>query len=246
MQSRQRLLQWEACLNARDIGGYPTATGSTTRWGAVFRSDNLSRLTSGGRQALLSAGVRTIVDVRSRYELDIDPPWFHSASSQSDPYYVNVSLFTEAAAAATQSVEDFTQTYRIIADVARAEMAAIVTTIARAPEGGVLVHCHSGKDRTGMVIAILLDLVGVPRELIAADYAFSAEALHAIREEELSAASGEELRQLIHEVYSCPPERIVDTLEHIDTTYGGVEMYLLGSGVSPMDLERLRKRLREQ
>ena|SRR6266542_4116145 len=70
---RARVLNWDACLNARDLGGYPTGDGGQTRWGVCVRADTLSRLTSVGRTALLDYGVRTIIDVRRADELQVDP-----------------------------------------------------------------------------------------------------------------------------------------------------------------------------
>ena len=70
VNERTRRLAWEGLLNARDLGGYPTADGGETRWGAVVRSDNLTPLTEDGRAALLAYGIRSIVDLRRPEEAE--------------------------------------------------------------------------------------------------------------------------------------------------------------------------------
>jgi protein tyrosine/serine phosphatase len=68
-----RRLAWDGCLNARDLGGYPTGDGGRTRWGAVVRSDSVAALTEAGRQALLDYGVRSMVDLRLPQEVAAHP-----------------------------------------------------------------------------------------------------------------------------------------------------------------------------
>ena len=75
-----RHLHWDACYNARDLGGYATADGGYTRWGAFVRADNLSRLTPAGQSALIAYGVRTVIDLRRAGELTIDLNPFASRS----------------------------------------------------------------------------------------------------------------------------------------------------------------------
>ncbi|MEM7028492.1 MAG: tyrosine-protein phosphatase [Chloroflexota bacterium] len=84
-------LPWDACKNARDVGGYPTEGGGTIKQGVLIRSDNLSYLTSVGRAALIDYGVRTIIDVRSPDELNIDPPPFNPPNLEPNaPTYHNL------------------------------------------------------------------------------------------------------------------------------------------------------------
>src|SRR5829696_7028672 len=81
-----RRLDWDACYNARDVGGYPLAGGGQTGWGRFVRADNLRRLSARGRAALLASGVRTVIDLRSPFELGIDPyPFPPAESAEADP-----------------------------------------------------------------------------------------------------------------------------------------------------------------
>lgn len=91
----------------------------------------------------------------------------------------------------------------------------MLTTIADAPPGGVIVHCHAGRDRTGVAVALALHVAGVPVESIAADFALTDDS---------------------------PPVMIVNTFAHFETRYGGAN-YLVDSGVTPAQLAAIRARL---
>src|SRR5215211_2697291 len=90
-QARDRLLAWEGCLNARDLGGYLTVDGRTTRWGEIVRSDSLASLTPAGQDALRAHGVRTIVDLRLEAELFEEPNPF-SIAGDHDITYIHRSF----------------------------------------------------------------------------------------------------------------------------------------------------------
>ena len=85
-----RQLEWEGCLNVRDLGGYPAANGRETRWGAVVRSDNLSPLTDAGREALRDHGIRSIIDLRMPEEAEQLPNPFARPGDHGIAY-TNVS-----------------------------------------------------------------------------------------------------------------------------------------------------------
>jgi protein-tyrosine phosphatase len=121
-------------------------------------------------------------------------------------------------------------------------IAAVMETIANASDGVVLVHCAAGKDRTGLICALLLGLAGVPRETIAADYALSAECLRPRTEEWLQKGPGERAEREL--VRSNPrAEVMLEVLDYIEAQYGGVEAYLLEAGLVAPDITRLRERL---
>src|SRR5689334_3490299 len=86
----ERLLSWPACLNVRDLGGFPVSGGGVTRQGAFVRMDNPCRLTVEGIHELIDYGVRTLVDLRASYELTIDPsPFAHPARHSDTVRYVH-------------------------------------------------------------------------------------------------------------------------------------------------------------
>src|SRR5215213_8706915 len=94
-QTWTRRLDWDACFNVRDLGGYPLPDGRETRWGAVVRADTLARLTPTGCAALVDYGVQTIIDLRRPRELETSPNRF----AQPGPHnitYQNFSLYDPA------------------------------------------------------------------------------------------------------------------------------------------------------
>jgi protein-tyrosine phosphatase len=242
-----RRLQWEACHNARDIGGFETADGHETRWRAIIRSDNPCRLTPAGQVALVAYGVRTVIDVRTPGELAVDPSPFMDSSPHRDiidyrhrPFFTDEGL-TGAPPPETRTIEEG---YITMLEEYKAGVAAILSAMAEAPEGGVLIHCHSGKDRTGTLVALLLALVGVPNDVIAADYALSSDYLEPATQDWLENGPGTRAnreREVQHWV--TRPQTMLAVLQHLESTYGSVRDYMLQAGVSVGDLDRLRARL---
>jgi protein-tyrosine phosphatase len=250
-----RILAWEGLLNARDLGGLPTSDGARIRWGALVRSDMLPRLTEAGQAALIEHGIGTVIDVRFPDEVaqNWDAYPFRVASPDARaPRYVNVPFDTgrdlgrEHVRAAYQQAENREAINRVDIDLNQRGIAAIVTAVAHAPDGGVLVHCHAGKDRTGAVVAILLALAGVPDDVIADDYALSAVNLAPMIAEWLDSMSDEPAERARLTRLSNPSrEAMLDTLAYVRHRHGGPEAYLLAGGVTPADLQRVRTRLRD-
>jgi protein-tyrosine phosphatase len=238
-----RLLEWEGCLNARDLGGYATGDGRETRWGAVVRSASLAALTEAGRAALADYGVRAIVDLRLPAELADDPNPFAEPGDHGIAY-INVS-FIDPAAAPPDAVSTLAEDYLQMLDRYRQGVAEAMTAVARAPDGAVLIHCAAGKDRTGLISALLLGLAGVPDDTIAADYAMTAELLRPREREWLEGLEPEERaeREAMLARYAPTAEVMSAVLEGLADRFGGVELYLLATGLGTDDLDRLRDRL---
>jgi protein-tyrosine phosphatase len=238
-----RLLEWEGCLNARDLGGYETEDGRETRWGTVVRSDCPAALTEAGRAALADYGVRAIVDLRLPAELAEDPNPFAEPGDHGIAY-TNVS-FIDPAAAPPEAVSTLAEDYLQMLDRYRQGVAEALAAIVRAPDGPVLVHCAAGKDRTGLISALLLGLVGVPAETIAADYAMTAELLRPRERAWLEGLPPEERaeREAMIVRYAPTAEVMLQVLEGLRERHGGVEPYLRSTGLGQDDLDRLRERL---
>jgi protein-tyrosine phosphatase len=241
-REQTRRLAWEGLLNARDLGGYPAQGGRETRWGAVVRSDSLAALTEAGRAALAGYGVRAIVDLRLADEIDRHPNPFAEPGDHGI-VYSNVSIIDPAVESPPERLA-LAQGYLWMLDHFAGQVAEVMAAVAAAPEGGVLVHCAAGKDRTGLISALLLGLVGVPAETIAADYALTAELLRPRDQEWLENGPGERAeREALLARYAPTAEVMLEVLDGLDRRYGGVERYLLAAGVSEADLARLRERL---
>src|ERR1700693_6463717 len=202
-----RRLAWPDCQNARDLGGLPR-NGGVTRMGVLVRSDNLASLTSAGRQAMIDYGVTTVIDLRAESELKgaPGPPFsdFQSTSPVSArtevdgnlPTYINLPFVDDQTASTLNDAPSMPDRYKMMLDLRQAAIGAIFTAIAEAG-GPVLFHCFAGKDRTGLVAAMMLSLARVEPEAIGADYAETDAQLATRYEEWLAKATpnrGEEVR----------------------------------------------------
>lgn len=230
-KQKDRRLSWDSCYNARHIGGFVTADQQQTSSKAFVRTDNLSRLSAEGLQALREHGVTTIIDLREAFELDIDPPHFEPTSGQAGyPTYHHISLIDpkdEEGVKGVYKIKELGKLYCWMLDRFTNSIALIMKTMAQATGGTILFHCHSGRDRTGIIAGLLLALVGVPPDTIAQDYAVSNTYIQPTYEKEL-------VEQ---------PEVMLEMLAHLDKHYGGAENYLLQAGVTAKELHQLRTHL---
>jgi protein-tyrosine phosphatase len=247
--SPSRHLPWDACYNIRDVGGYPTADGGEIRWRALVRADSLCRLSPAGCAALVDYGVRTIIDLRSPSELLRLPHPFAPPHNMPDaPAYLTLPLLDEADHAgiaqldASLSVQEM---YIKTLERYPAQIAAIIRAAAQAEDGGILVHCYAGKDRTGIIIALLLAVAGTEREIIAMDYAVSDSYLQPLYVDLLESLAHDPPRQRQQAtLLVSPAEGMHATLTHLDSAYGSPEAYLQAIGISQQELQQLRQRLR--
>lgn len=267
-----RRLDWEALRNARDLGGLPIVGGGATRFRALVRSETLRHLTPAGWQSLSAYGVRTTVDLRFQVEIDANEPLDagpgglsrehlgHRQDADGRPaalHTVAVSVLGEPdtklgehfdgiSRSQPSSVASTRAVYLEMLELFHRRFAAAVAAVGDAAEGGVLVHCHAGKDRTGLVVALALDVAGVEPAAIAADYALSALNLAESLAAWVDDADDEVDREQRRRVGASPEQAMLDVLEVLDDRYGGGARYLLGSGLSEDDLGRVRSRLVDQ
>lgn len=253
MTLHQRDLRWEGVLNVRDLGGHTTSDGSETRYGRVVRADSIRQLTDAGWRALLDYGIRTVVDLRGDQEMQDDPPAHVDVEVVHTPFmeasaeeFEEIQEEVEAAAEAAPDIETGTRdVYLVFLEHFKANVANGIRAVARAPEGGVVVHCAGGKDRTGLLTAFLLHLAGVDDEQIAADYALSEERLRPRHDEWLAAAETEAERERLRRISRTPAASMLGVFEELERRYGSVEQFLRDAGASDEDLALARARLRD-
>lgn len=241
----ERTLLWDGCVNVRDLGGLPTEGGGRTRFGVVIRADNVRRLRD--YETLEHHGVVRVVDLRFADELALDPTGelpvehIHVPLLEFDPAYF---AGLDKRALSSEPAEYLEWSYLDFLDRFRENFGAVVRAIAQA-EGAVCVHCMGGRDRTGLVTALLLRLAGVSREDAAEDYALSEAALAEDHARWVAEAPDEQerRRRLIFAV--APVSSMCGVLEELERRYGSVRGYLAAAGVSDHELDALAARLRE-
>jgi len=245
----ERRLDWDGCLNVRDLGGHLTEDGGETRTGAVVRADSVRRLTDAGWQSLMEYGIRRIVDLRLASELEEDAPGeapvevVHVSFLEHVPLDRQIEIF-QRWIDAPDDVSATRDGYLEMLDSYRKNVADAVAAVAGAPEGGVLIHCMGGKDRTGLLAALLLRLAGVPVADIAADYGLSADNIKPLWQQWVEDAGDENERELRRRLSASPSEAMVQVLETLERERGSVRAYLLDAGVSEDDLDHALARLR--
>ena len=246
-----RVLPWEDSSNTRDMGGYRLGDGKHLRWRALVRSETLCHLTAKGQQSLVDYGIRTVIDLRFQYELDHEPNPFaaRKPSTSEKVDYFHISLDRDQDMVWVEGMnpaESMSRMYCQILESNRNHVTKVLTTIAHARPGGVVFHCFVGKDRTGLIAALILGLLGASADIIAADYEMS-EPLLARRVEKILAKPNLPRDQigLYRAQFSAYPESMMRTLAYLDEKYGGISGYLLTTDVQQEVIDRLRERLVE-
>ena len=238
----QRHLRLDGTYNVRDIGGYRTHDGRITRWQTLFRADSLHRLPPAAQTMLLDYGLRLVLDLRRSDELQAAPNVFTTSSSVQ---YLHLSLLTDTLPVVNGDPRPLVDTYRTILDERQAQVYQVLSTLATPGNLPAVLHCTAGKDRTGVIIALVLGLVGVPAATIVADYALTATCLGEPFMEEtrqralLRGYTWEQYKPLV----GCPPEYMETTLQYLETQYGGIDAYVRRIGLSEAQFAYLRTAL---
>ena len=237
-----RTISLAGCLNFRDLGGYPAADGRSVRWRQVFRSDALHHLTPEDVVRLRDElRLGAVIDLRSSAELESEgrgPLAVERMRFHHHPLFDG-----DAPRTAPSAVLTLTDRYFLLAEFAKRPIAQVISVLAAA-DAPVVYHCAAGKDRTGVVSAILLGLLGVADEVIVADYAATQENLDAIIDRLMSAEGYQNmLNALPPDTLHAEPQTMLAFLERMRGTYGSMADYARSAGVSDESLERLRGRL---
>ena len=241
--SHNRKLNFDACYNARDLGGIETSDGQQIRWGAFVRADNLFRLTPEGCASLLAHGIRTIIDLRMLNELEKEP---NPLAGSDDVIYNHISLVNPQYSVVLERAvvtEGMLVWNLTVLELGGADIVEAMRAIANAPEGGVLFHCFAGKDRTGLIAMFLLSLAGVSPTRIAEDYHESNQYLSAFNEDYIARFSDPAVQQRVRDNLNSGFDNMMLIQTHIYEKYGGPEAYLLKHGLTEDELAVIRQRL---
>jgi protein-tyrosine phosphatase len=238
-----RLVTLEAVHNFRDLGGYDTADGRTTLWRTLYRADGLYRLTAADVIALEPLGLRTVIDLRSDAELDergrfpvdahpvefhhlpiVDTTWAHLDAPQYD------------------RDEDFLiWAYQDMLSIGAPRFETAFEVLAQPGALPAVFHCAAGKDRTGLLAALLLGSLGVSHDDIVADYALTVEGMARFRE-----WAARELPEWLERMASVPPaytaalpDAMRHTIDELCAEHGSIRNYVRSIGVSDATLDTL-------
>lgn len=238
---QSRILHAEGAYNVRDLGGYRSRDGRATRWGTFYRGDGLHRLTPEGKSAIERAGVRTIVDMRHERELQGKKNAFAGAE---DMHYLNVALMNPAAPN-TRRMESLGDLYISLLEDCQPALRAVFEALAGVRQGAALFHCAVGKDRTGVVAALLLELADVPRETIVADYVLTAKCIAPMMEELRRGRPSMVPEDEYESFLGCDPRNMLAFLEHLEYQYGNATGYMHAIGMAHGHVLALKERLLE-
>jgi len=239
----QRLIPLAGAHNLRDLGGYP-ASGGQTAWRRALRADSLHRLDRQAMETLRDMGCTTVIDLRHGEETGAQANPF--AAGFDGVLYHNISLFAglDPSRPGLKEAEDVLfALYCQALEECAAEFVQVLRVVADAP-GTVLFHCTAGKDRTGMIAALLLLLAGTPRAEIVADYALTSRyspVMFAALRDELEAAGRD--FDLASPLLLSEAATMEAFLGHLDSAHGGAEAYLLTHGLTEREIAALRSRM---
>lgn len=245
----ERRLRFDLAWNVRDLGGYTGADGRTVKWGRLIRADSLSRLKEPDLDRLRALGIRTVIDLRTDGEISTEG---RVPLDDGSVEYHQVSLLTTLWDPATYVPEDGPEAFLVarylemLDDPAEA-MGTVLSHVVSPASHPLVFHCAGGKDRTGIVAALALGLLGVGLDDIAADYALTAEAVGPY-ERWFRATYPERWESHV----TMPPPYTTVTASAMATLlpvflshYGSFEEYALSRGLSADQVSAFRAELLE-
>lgn len=235
-------------FNVRDLGGLAIGSGAQVRRGCVFRADGLHRLPLAEVERLGAMGIRTVVDLRTTGELARD------ASVRADGILVVHlpvlrEVWTDTALTPDETSDPaafLVGRYLEMLEQGREAIAAVFELMASETRRPLAFHCSAGKDRTGVVAALVLALLGVADDDIAADYAASADAMEKLagwmRENRPEVAVS--MAREPSAIASCPAEVMHAVLDDIRSKWVSISGYLSSIGVPEKTMSSVRSALR--
>ncbi|MGZ4784095.1 MAG: tyrosine-protein phosphatase [Acidimicrobiales bacterium] len=243
-----RHVTMERLFNVRDLGGYQTADGRTTRWRTLYRADGIHHASEGDVERLLGLGLRTVLDLRTHGELEQRGRF---AADHVTLAYHHLPVLRETwdgwvdVAPDVDAVPFLAQRYEEMLDDGAAALAGALEVLAEAEAYPAVFHCAAGKDRTGVLAAVVLGLLGVDDDTITTDYGLSKAAMDSLVEwmranvpESLDAMTDQPAAFL-----DAPPRAMQQVLEVVRSRYGSMAGYVEAIGVDREVVAGLRRNL---
>ena len=243
-----RLIRFEAATNFRDLGGYPSTLGGDVRRGMLYRAGRLDRMTPADRDRFDGLGIRTVFDLRREDERELAPdpmPTVHlclmSRVMANTPVRDPATMVDH-----DHGVQFLRELYSGLLAHASGEIGTLFTTLATPGAMPAVFHCAVGKDRTGLIAALLLGSLGVERELVLDDFEASDGHVGQSQRDELVRRMADRGigQEAAAGILGASRESMQTALDELDDRYGGIENFLTARcGVSNAVLSRLRELL---
>jgi protein-tyrosine phosphatase len=243
----RRLVPLDAVHNFRDLGGFPTTEGRTTRWGRLYRADGLYRLTGADLDRVRELGLNSVVDLRTFGELD-ERGTFPQAEHPVHFHHVPVidETWRPEDVVTTDDAADFLeQAYLTMIEQGAHRFAEAFQTLCVPGALPAVFHCAAGKDRTGVLAMMVLGALDVADEYIVADYALTAEGMQRFR-----VWVAREFPDLSERMASTPavfsaavPEAMLRLIGFVRREYRSIGSFVREIGVPAESIAHLRSEL---
>ncbi len=256
----KRLLPLEGGVNFRDMGGYPAADGKRVKWGHLYRSGTMNRLTEADRAHLAERGIRTVIDFRTESEHAHEPNDWGMTLGEGywrrphDETFGNWSDLDPARLGTERDAEKVLEAgFRKLPEQQAEAYAEMLRRLA-AGHVPAVIHCTAGKDRTGGGAALILATLGVPREHIVADFLLTQRAFNPLstlrpngkpNPDPKYRRFAEMKREVLAVFSSSRPSFIAAFLDGLEEQHGGIENYANALGISASDRAAIRAALLE-
>jgi protein-tyrosine phosphatase len=231
MDTANRLLPLIGAFNFRDLGGYPTS-GGVTAWGQLFRSDTLTGLTEDDVAVLAELGLSSVIDLRTPVELE------HSGRgllAHQPVGYSHLPLVQKSGAdqgAPAEAQENLVDRYLWYLEVGKESLVEALLMVGDPGRRPLVFHCAAGKDRTGVLAALVLEILGVDRPTIVADYVLTASRMDLIVSRMSEMPNAREVVAAIPQfLLRAEAETMEGFLERLDAQHGGARSWAVAAGV---------------
>lgn len=232
VQEKDNLFILEKLYNVRHLGGLKTSLGALTRDHKYIRGSARGKLNEQEKEFFYALGVRVIVDLRSSSEIT---KTLSVLRDYKDITYVHVDMIGEFWQMFGSEFKDISDLYLFLLDHSQAQIKEVFSAFVKYKDEGIFFHCTAGKDRTGIIAMLLLDLVGVADEDIISNYSVSYQNNLAFGVIDLP-------KEYLHFELSNP-EYMVRALKHLRDNYQNSENYLKLIGLTAEEIEILKRSL---
>ena len=239
-----RHLDIDGCFNVRDAGDWPTADGRRMRLGRLYRADDPVRLTAEGRQRIAELGLRAVIDLRQQGQVDRGHLFVPAQITHHIPLVDHVIDVNDPPR--LDHADDLVALYDDMVVRGRTQIVKAIDLIAASlREGPVMVHCVAGKDRTGLVVALVQAAIGVEQPSIVEEYALSHEPTQRRRTAMLDTPLADDppVHRSPPMIWSAPAAVMASVTDRVIAAHGSIGAWPAALGVSAATIEALRREL---